>query len=303
MSESALCSTVPHSRKQFVETVTIPAVDGHSLVGRVYEPVGDSGVTVLALPGIGVPQRVFRYVGTWFAERGVRVVSVDYRGMGDSKTPTGIATASLSTWALSDAVGALRFVRQRYCDAPVLLGHSFGGQVLGIAEELHGVRAALLVGSQLGHPHHWDGVNRLKVEFLWRAVLPVTMRLFDPVPKWVVGEPLPAGVAREWTRWGRSPDWLMSHIEGAEGRYARFSRPLLAYAISDDEIAPPRAVDDLLRRFTGAPVTRVDVTPDQLGQRRIGHFGLFRPTQDDRVWQDWMRFATSGLDNGRSPRD
>ena len=291
MSEQTLCSTVPDTRKPHATAVEIVAVDGHPLRGRVYEPIGRTDATILALPGIGVPQRVFRHVGDWMAQRGVRLVSVDYRGIGESVTQDGIATASLSTWALADAVGAFRFVRNRYSTAPILLGHSFGGQALGIAEELHGARAAILVGSQLGHPHHWDGLSRLKVELLWRALLPVTTRLFDPIPKWVVGEELPGGVAREWLSWGRSDDWLMTHIEGADARYASFSHPILAYAISDDDIAPPRAVDDLLRRFTSADVTRVDITPEALGKTSIGHVGLFRPTNTARIWAHWLRFT------------
>lgn len=291
MSEQTLCSTAFESRTAVAHAVDINAVDGHPLRGRVYEPIGRTDATILALPGIGIPQRVFRHVGDWFAQRGVRLVSVDYRGIGESTTRDGIATASLSKWALADAVGAFRFVRDRYAAAPILLGHSFGGQALGIAEELHDARAAILVGSQLGHPHHWDGLSRLKVELLWRALLPLTTRFFDPIPKWVVGEELPGGVAREWMSWGRSSDWLMTHIEGADARYASFSRPVLAYAISDDEIAPSRAVDDLLRRFTSAEVTRVDVTPEDLGRPSIGHVGLFRPTNTNRVWKQWLHFT------------
>jgi predicted alpha/beta hydrolase len=140
----------------------------------------------------------------------------------------------------------------------------------------------------------------LKVELLWRALLPVTTRLFDPIPKWVVGEELPGGVAREWLSWGRSDDWLMTHIEGADARYARFSRPILAYAISDDDIAPQRAVDDLLRRFTSAAVTRVDITPEALGRSSIGHVGLFRPTSSDRVWEHWLDFTKERTDDYRN---
>ena len=300
MTQQTRSSTVSASRKATSNAVSIPAVDGHPLGGRVYEPTGRTDATILALPGIGVPQRVFRHVGDWLAQRGVRLVSVDYRGVGESASQDGIATATLSKWALADAVGALRFVRDQYATTPVMLGHSFGGQALGIAEELHDVRAAIFVGSQLGHPQHWDGLGRLKVELFWRALLPVTTRFFNPIPKWVVGEELPGGVAREWLRWGRSDDWLMTYIEGADARYASFSRPILAYAISDDDIAPPRAVDDLLRRFASADVRRVDITPKSLGRSSIGHVGLFRPTNAARVWKQWLDFTKEKTDEYRN---
>lgn len=293
MSRPTDCPKVVESSKAPSKPVCITAVDGHELAGRVYETHKATEAVVLGLPGIGVPQRVFRHLGPWLAERGVTLVTVDYRGVGDSKTLEGIATASLSTWALADAVGALRYVRSRYDAAPVLLAHSFGGQVLGISEELHDVRGAILVGSQLGHPRHWKGVSRLKIELFWRVLLPGTARFLDPVPKWVVGEPLPAGVAREWLRWARSPDWLLTHIDGAEARYARFERPIRAYSISDDDIAPPRAVGDLLERFQRAEVTRVDLTPSALGRTRIGHIGLFRPESTEPIWEEWLHFMTA----------
>lgn len=293
MSENQLCATAPDSRKAPYDEIDVIAADGLPLRGRVYEPSGQTHATLLALPGIGVPQRVFRHVGAWMAERGARVVSIDYRGIGDSKSADASNTASLSKWAQADAVGALRFVRERFSPAPVLLGHSYGGQILGIAEELHSVQAAILIGSQLGHPHHWDGLSRVRVELLWRAILPLTTRLFDPIPKWVVGEPLPVGVAREWMSWGRSSDWLMTHFTDANARYARFSRPILAYAITDDLVAPPRAVDDLLARFRSAEVVRVDVAPEDLERPTIGHVGLFHRNNTEGIWSHWLRFATS----------
>ncbi|MEM7137884.1 MAG: alpha/beta hydrolase [Myxococcota bacterium] len=303
MSKNTDCSTVTNSRKATGEPVSIIAADGHPLVGRLYQPIGPPKAVLLGLPGIGVPQRVFRHVGPWLAERGVTLVTVDYRGIGDSCTPEGVASASLSTWALADAVGAQRYVRRRYGASPVLLAHSFGGQMLGMADELHDAQGAILVGSQLAHRHHWDGLGRLKIEFFWRALLPSTARLFDPVPKWVLGEALPAGVAREWRRWALSPDWLLSHVDGAAARYARFDRAIRAYGISDDDIAPPRAVGDLLSRFRGADVTRVDVTPDALGRDHIGHLGLFRPDSTEMIWEEWLRFATTYFQETKSTHE
>jgi predicted alpha/beta hydrolase len=177
---------------------------------------------------------------------------------------------------------------------PVLLAHSFAGQALGIVDELHDVAGAILVGSQMGHRHHWRGLSRLRLELFWRLLMPIAAELFGPrggvVPSWLLGEPLPLGVAREWRRWAMSADWFLSHYAGVAGRFARFDRPLLAYAISDDDVAPVRAVDDLLRRFRSTAVTRVDVTPRELGRRRIGHMGLFRPEGTGPIWNAWLRF-------------
>src|SRR4051794_10685589 len=89
-----------------VNSVTIEATDGVSLQGNVYDPQGEPAYQLLVFPGIGVPQRVFRHIAAWFAGNGVRVVTIDYRGMGTSTGPNALRTANLTNWAARDAVGA-----------------------------------------------------------------------------------------------------------------------------------------------------------------------------------------------------
>src|SRR5262245_13366779 len=60
-----------------MNAVTIEATDRVNLRGCVYEPPGEPVYQLLVLPGIGVPQRVFRHLATWFAGNGVRVVTID----------------------------------------------------------------------------------------------------------------------------------------------------------------------------------------------------------------------------------
>lgn len=269
--------------------------DGIELSALVYEPTSQPKLDLLALPGIGVPQRVFRHLGAWLRERGVRVTTVDYRGMGSSpRDRATLASASLTTWATSDAVAALRFTERLANGGDVvLLGHSFGGQVLGFSDEFRRVRAAILVGSQFGQPRHWDGLRRLQIAAYWHAVLPFVAALSPTIPGWLgLREALPSGVAREWARWGRSRDWLLPYVPFAAERYAAFDRPLRAYAMLDDPIAPPRAVSALLQCFRATRPERIDLSPSALGLDRLGHVGLFRPAGTEAVWRDLLAFAT-----------
>lgn len=272
----------------------IPAVDGLVLGGRVYEPEA-ARCTILVLGGIGVPQRAFRHFGAWCAPRGVRVVTVDYRGMGESaRDAPALDSATLTNWATFDAVGALRFVERTWPEQrPVLLGHSFGGQTLGFSDEFRRLAAAVLVASQFGEAAHWDGFDRLKVSAYWNLILPGAVAVFSKqVPGWTgIGEAIPTGVAREWALWGRSRGWSLAHVRGAAERYAAFDRPLRAYSISDDKIAPPRAVSALLRQFRATEPERVALTPADLDLQKLGHLGLFR-TGAERIWQEIADFAT-----------
>jgi predicted alpha/beta hydrolase len=281
-----------------VDAAEITALDGIGVKGYVYRREGEARYTVLVLPGIGVPQRVFRPFASWLASRGVRTVTVDYRGMGESNAPAAFATATLTAWASSDAVAALRFA-ETFGDPVVLVGHSFGGQVLGFSDEFRRLAGAILVGSQFGQARHWDGLARLKLAAYWRAILPLSAALFAVVPAWTgLGAALPRGVAREWARFGRTHDWLLSHVPGARERYATFDRPLRAYAMTDDPIAPPRAVSDLLSRFRATDVERCVLSPETLGVKRLGHLGPFRSGSGERLWPELEAFASACLRRG-----
>lgn len=275
-----------------VEAAEIPALDAMTLNGYVYHPEAEARFSVLVLPGIGVPQRVFRPFASWLAGNAVRVVTVDYRGMGESTARReATETATLTAWASSDAVGALRFA-ESFGEPVLLVGHSFGGQVLGFSDEFRRLAGAILVGSQFGHARHWDGLARLKVAAYWRAILPLAAAWFEVVPAWTgLGEALPRGVAREWARFGRTHDWLLPHVPGARERYAAFDRPLRAYAMTDDPIAPPRAVSALLGCFRATEVERIDLSPEALGLKRLGHLGPFRTGAGERFWPELVAFA------------
>ena len=123
--------------------------------------------------------------------------------------------------------------------------------------------------------------------------------VFDVLPGWTgpAGR-LPRGVAREWALWGRSPNWYLDHDPEAADRLRRFAAPILAYAISDDDIAPPRAVTAFLERFSATTPIRRDLEPRQLGLERLGHVGLLRPSHHaEPVWHEILAFLLQQSDN------
>ena len=276
------------------DDIRIPATDGHDLAARVYEPPGPSRATLVALAGVGFPQRALRRVGQWLQANGLRLVTFDYRGTDPMADPGGARSASLTTWATRDAVGALRFVTDQW-EEPFVLGHSFGGQSLALTDELHAVRGAILVAAQLGHRHHWSGLARVKTEIFWRVLMPACVRWRDPMPKWLLGAPFAHGVAQEWLAWARSPDWFFSKVPDARERLARFDRSVLAMSAVDDDMAPHRAVSALLAQFEHAPREHVVVRPHELGVRHVGHLGFFRPGAEP-LWERWAQFVDRTCD-------
>ncbi len=266
--------------------------DGVPLAARIFEPPGTARTTALITGGVGVPQRMYRQLAEWLSSRGIRCVTFDYRGFGDSRhSLAGRETASLSAWAERDAVAVFEYAERSWTEPVVLLAHSFGGQLLAIAEPLRRAAAAVLIASQCGSPRYWDGIQRLKMFAIWYAVLPLVARFYKTTPKWL-GFRIPRGVAREWARWGRCPDWLFSPYPDAERRLASFPSPLLLYSVADDDLAPPRAVAAFIKRFNPKLVKHRRLEPYAFGIDGIGHYGVFENGLVQPVWDEICAFLT-----------
>jgi len=105
-----------------------------------------------------------------------------------------------------------------------------------------------------------------------------------------MGEDLPAGVALEWARWCRHPEYVVG-VLGAHADYARFRAPLRIVAATDDRYAPLEAVQALLKLYPSARGEIRRVAPQDIGVQRIGHFGFFREQFRDTLWReaaDWL---------------
>jgi predicted alpha/beta hydrolase len=282
-------------------TKTVITEDGFALSARVFEPKSSARGTVIVNGATGAPQSYYGRFASFLARRGLRAVTYDYRGIGASR-PGRLRgfSASMSDWAFYDARAVHELVRREHPGPVVLVGHSFGGQLVGLLEELRHADAALMVGAQLGYYGHWQGIERLKLAGIWHVVAPALSRTLGFLPGWAgLGVDLPAGVAREWARWCRSPDYLISDYPEAAERYARFYAPTLFYSFTDDDFAPEGATHALLDRL-GPHVLHRRLAPSDIGAERIGHFGFFRPEHMKALWEPALAFIDAQLAR-RSP--
>jgi predicted alpha/beta hydrolase len=273
------------------ETVAqlIAAGDGYPLAVRRYEPALPARATVLIHGATATPQSYYRRFAEHLATAGYRVISYDYRGIGDSRPASlrGFA-ARMSDWGRLDAAAVIAQVKRSHPGPLVSIGHSFGGQLLGITDAAHDVDAAVLVGAQLGSLRHWPLAARPGLALMWYGLVPALTAIKGYLPggAGLGGVDLPAGVAREWARWCRSPSYLVDHVPHAAARFARFRAPTLAYSFTDDDFAPAGAVAALLERLDGARLRHRNLAPAELGVDRIGHFGFFRESMRDRLWTE-----------------
>lgn len=288
-----------------VETVHFEAAGGALLAGTVFEPVDTRAAATVVLHGAtATPASYYRRFGEFLATSGLRVLTYDYRGIGGSRTGSLRGSrATMTDWAVHDASAAHALVASRWPDDPVaIVGHSFGGQLLGLAEGPRGARAIVLFGSQLGWYGHWPLAERLRLGLIWRAVVPAVTSTVGYLPgKLGMGEDLPRGVAEEWARWCMHPDYLFSdHPEAREG-FERITSPVLVWSATDDAYAPRASVEELVGKLSGAWVHHARVRPRDVGARSLGHFGFFRPRARDTLWRDTLGFIRAAIAGDELP--
>jgi predicted alpha/beta hydrolase len=275
------------------EKLTIPATDGFRLAATLYSPEGegDDKPVILINPATGVKRTLYDRFARFLASRGLRVLTYDYRGIGGSRTqPLSALDASMVDWGTRDLAGAVDWLVEQFPRSPLLaVGHSSGGQLLGMTDRIQHVSAMLAVGAQSGYWKHWEGKRRYQLALLWYAGIPVAVRLlgYFPAKRLGLGEDLPGGVAREWARWCRNPEYISDeHGKPLRPFFDEFSGPLLSYSFSDDRFAPRAAVEALLGFYRHATKEHRHLTPADLKVDAIDHFGWLRESFRATLWEE-----------------
>jgi predicted alpha/beta hydrolase len=219
------------------EARLIPAADGYPLAATLYR--GSDQTVVLVNPATGVPHRFYRRFASWLQQFGWTVVTYDYRGIGDSK-PASLRGfgGSMRDWAFLDMTAIVDWVSDEWSPRRLFaIGHSFGGQTLGLIENASRIDAMVGISAQSGYWALQGGREPARVRAIVTIIIPVLSRLVGYFPwSWFAsGADLPKQVALEWAGWCRQPNYLLDDESLPLERYARFKAPLLAYSIDDDD--------------------------------------------------------------------
>jgi predicted alpha/beta hydrolase len=281
--------------------ILLRADDGYALAATLYEPERPNGIALQINSAAATPRRYYRPFADYLASRGFVVLTYDYRGaFPDEGSSVRDSPASLLTWGERDQAAVTRHLRQSYPECAIaLLGHSMGGQIVGLSPAARELAAVVLVAS--GHGH-WRRIRNAYRR--WRRALyvyllgPLALRAFGYMPAFVMGGgggPKAPEHARELLRFCRSPHFFCDEAGAPLRPYnAEIRVPLKHIVFSDDEVVAPGAELDAREFFPNAQNERECLEAARYGLMRIGHFGLFRRSMPESAWQDlaeWLQRA------------
>ena len=277
------------------EAVRLRAADGVEIAARWHEPPGAPRAVVVVAAALGVRQQFYEAFARWLAERGVAVLTFDFRGIGESapRRLRGFA-ANLLDWARSDAGAALAAAAARHPGAPVhWFGHSLGGQIFGLIPGHEGVASVITVGTGSGHWRYHARRLRYPSMLLWYLIAPTAIAIAGYFPGGRLGMigDVPAGAMWQWRRWVLDPLYIGAEGAAVRTELAAVTQPIAALLFADDEMMSMESPRRLFALYSSARVAFRVFEPARFGLQRVGHFGFFRWRNGEALWPivlDWI---------------
>lgn len=255
--------------------------------------------SIIIAPAMGVRQDYYTNFAAYLAAEGFQVATIDYTDMGFN-TPTSLKHSNVTFDDWRNDLDAL--INAAYVKSPslpiILCGHSLGGQLLGTLKNRHRVAAAMTIACGTGYWGH-NPRMRLKLLYLWYVAMPLFTRLcgYFPGKKLNKVGNLPREIALTWSRWCRHPLYLLGDERVKQTScFSDVAVPILSLSFSDDDYIPKPAIDQLHSFYTAASVERRHFRPNDLGEKRIGHFGFFKLHIGHPLWQQcasWLHMQTN----------
>lgn len=247
---------------------------------------------VIISSATGVVKEFYKHFAAYLYDNGLSVVTFDYGGIGKSK-PISLRTFSTTAyrWATNDLETVITHIKGEFPGMPItLLGHSIGGQLIGLTPSSLLASKILLVGAQSGYYKFWPFGERLKMLFAWKVLFPVFYSGLGYIPtrRFTSMEDLPGGMAMEWRKWCLSPQYLFDHIDESKLYFHRITVPLYSFSTDRDKFATEASTDWLTERYSGACTQRIHLKPEAYGVKNIGHFGYFQKRCSHSVWPELL---------------
>ena len=255
---------------------------------KEYTPQNPNNYCVIIASATGVKQNYYKNFAQFLSENHYTVYTFDYGGIGESRNkPLSKFKTTASAWAQNDFESIVKYVKDKNPESKLfIITHSIGGQLLGLVPSNDLFKGVIMVASQSGSWIHWKGFDRIKMQLVWYAILPIFVKIFGYLPskRFTRMENLPKGMVLEWSKWCKSPNYHFDYIKNVKDHYGKINCPIVAYSIENDFYAPIPAVDWISSQFKNAQTKRIHLENKNFDGKKIGHFGVFQKKFSDNIW-------------------
>jgi len=259
-----------------------------TLSATLFEAKDASKILIIA-SATGVKQGYYEKFARHVAENRISVITFDYNGIGRSlKKPIKSLDHNTASWGNHDLEQVINYVSVNYPESQrLLLGHSIGGQLAGLAPSSNKLDKIVLVAAQSGYWKYWKGFGKAKMWFNWYVLFPTLIGLFGYLPskRFSGMEDLPKHVANQWRNWGKKRNYLMEDTSINEKYYDQIQTNITAISIDDDEFAPRKAAEWMAQQYVNADIKYLHLVPHEFETRKIGHFGIFKDRFQQSIWE------------------
>ncbi|OTG65559.1 alpha/beta hydrolase family protein [Acinetobacter silvestris] len=268
--------------------IKFPATDGYALSGILYAPNVLPKANVLVACATGVPQAFYRRFAEYLTQFGYQVLTFDYRGVAAS-APQKLKGFEISylDWGKYDVSGAIQYLKQN--DIPLfMIGHSYGGQSLGLTSNHEHVKMMISFGTGTGWSGYMPTKEKIKVKIIWNIVFPPLVALTGYLPwsKFNMGADLPKGVYSEWRKWCKHPTYFFADTQLRSELLFKFSQvktPIIGVSSLDDDWALPNSRYSFMQHYSSSAKQFINISPEDVGMQHIGHMGYFRKDAT-KIW-------------------
>lgn len=263
----------------------------------MFDAHGSETVLIIA-SATGVKQEYYFKFAKYAQHNGITVITFDYTGIGRSlKKPIQEVKTNAADWGSNDLERIIQYVINNYPKSEkAILGHSIGGQLIGLAQSSCQMDKIVLVAAQSGYWKHWKGMARIKMWLNWYVLFPFLIATFGYLKsKKISGmEDLPKNVANQWRNWGKNSDYIFSDKSIKNTFYEAIEADMTAYSIDDDDFAPKAAVEWMTGKYKNARRKSVHLAPADFQADTIGHFGIFKERFKNTIWTQILKDIHNG---------
>ena len=260
------------------EEVMFLASDGYPLSGTIFNPLSSVRGSIIVAGEIGASQSTYHKFASYASTKGFKVLTYDYRGINKSKQ--GALKGSKITimdWAKLDTAGAIDWLYDSKLPL-YFVGHSFGGQSLGVIPNHSLIRAAYSLGTGAGWAGYLNKKESRKLRLFSSLIFPllVVFKGYLPWSKYKVGEDLPPKVFKDLRKWCGYRRYFFDDrkLPFIEDQFKKVKLPYVAATSEDDEWSPPLSRDVFNSHYRNCRVRMINIKP-KIGSP-IGHMGYFK---------------------------